>query len=116
MKPRHLASAPGQVYKKVCAALTAERGVTVGTGRRKGFGSDALTTNGKIFALLSSRRRFVVKLPRARVDALLATGAGERFEPARGRVMKEWLEVTTAHEADWLALAREAQKFVTAST
>jgi len=58
----------------------------------RGFGSDALKVRGKIFAVLSSQGRFVVKLPRQRVDALVASGDGERFDPRRdGRVMKEWL-------------------------
>ena len=46
----------------------------------KGFGSDALKVRGKIFAMLS-QGRLVVKLPRQRVDALVASGDGERFDP-----------------------------------
>jgi hypothetical protein len=48
-----------------------------------------------------SKGRLVVKLPRQRIDALVATGAGERFDPGHGRLMKEWLP-----------LAREALAFV----
>ena len=47
----------------------------------------------------------VVKLPRARVEALLATG--------NGRVIGEWVVVRSA-EPVWAALAREARHFVRA--
>ena len=43
--------------------------------------------------MVSSSGEFVVKLPKGRVDALVASGAGERFDANRGRPMKEWLEV-----------------------
>jgi len=82
-------------------------------GDSRGFGADALKVNKKIFAMLDSDDRFVVKLPRARVDALVASGFGERFDPRHnGRVMKEWLVVGAGREARWLALAREAMEFV----
>ncbi len=57
------------------------------------FGASALKVHDKIFAMVSSNGQFVVKLPKGRVDALVATGAGERFDANRGRPMKEWLEV-----------------------
>jgi hypothetical protein len=79
----------------------------------KGFGSDALKVRGKIFAMLSSQGRLVVKLPRQRVDALVASGDGERFDPRHdGRVMKEWLALDPASPLEWLTLAREARAFV----
>lgn len=79
----------------------------------KGFGSDALKVRGKIFAMLSSQGRLVVKLPRQRVDALVASGDGERFDPRRnGRVMKEWLALAPTSSLEWLPLACEARAFV----
>ncbi|HEX5440591.1 MAG TPA: hypothetical protein VFW76_06885 [Ktedonobacterales bacterium] len=78
----------------------------------KGFGSDALKVRGKIFAMLS-QGHLVVKLPRQRVDALVASGDGERFDPRRdGRVMKEWLALAPTSPLEWLSLAREARAFV----
>jgi hypothetical protein len=56
--------------------------------------------------------RLVVKLPRQRVDALIASGDGARFDPGHGRLMKEWLTVEPASEEEWLPLAREAMEFV----
>lgn len=78
---------------------------------RKGFGSSALLVSGKMFAMLVSGR-LVVKLPRQRVDALVASSGGVRWEPGPGRVMKEWLSVDPALELEWLALATEAMQFV----
>lgn len=79
----------------------------------KGFGSYALKVRGKIFAMLSSQGRLVVKLPRQRVDALVASGDGERFDPRRdGRVMKEWLALAPTSPLEWLPLAQEARAFV----
>jgi hypothetical protein len=85
--------------------------VSVGAAK-KGFGSSALCVGEKIFAMVSSKGGFVVKLPKERVDALVALGAGTRFELGRARVMEEWLVVDVVSSADWLSLAREAMKFV----
>ncbi len=51
--------------------------------------------------------------PQPRVDALIASGDGERFAPRHdGRLMKEWLTVEPMSEKEWLPLAREAMEFV----
>jgi len=99
-----------QRYATVVAALRGGPGVTQGAS--KGFGASALKVNDKIFAMLSSKGQFVVKLPRPRVDGLLASGSGERFDPGHGRIMKEWLALEPDSGEDWLALAREAKEFV----
>jgi hypothetical protein len=52
-----------------------------------------------------------VKLPRVRVEELLASGEGEPFEPMEGRAMKEWVLVAAPEQA-WPALAEEARRFV----
>ena len=57
--------------------------------------------------------KLVVKLPKPRVDALIASGDGERFDPRHdGRLMKEWVAVESTSEEEWLPLAREAMEFV----
>ena len=48
----------------------------------------------------------VVKLPRARVDALIAQGIGRPFAPA-GRVFREWVAVPEPDRAQWRRLLRE---------
>jgi len=76
----------------------------------KGFGSAGLKLDGRIFAMISSRGKFVVKLPKARVDELVGLGKGERFDPGHGRVMKEWL-VFAGAPSSWLDVAEEAHQF-----
>ena len=78
----------------------------------KGFGSSALKVNGSIFAMLSSRGEFVVKLPRQRVAQLVATGDAVHYDGGKGRPMKEWLAVPAGSRLDWSALADEALTFV----
>jgi TfoX/Sxy family transcriptional regulator of competence genes len=81
----------------------------VGVGKM--FSSNSvLNVNGKIFAMLA-RGKFVAKLPKKRVDELVSTGKGKRFDPGHGRVMKEWIAIKS-DEGDWLELAREAYRFV----
>ncbi|MGH8461641.1 MAG: hypothetical protein ACRESS_08555 [Stenotrophobium sp.] len=103
---------PQQHYAAVAKTLLAEPGVTLGAPGKRGFGSGALQVNHKIFAMLSSQGRFVVKLPRVRVDALVANGSGDRFDPGHGRLMKEWFVAGAG--ADWLQLAHEALRYVAA--
>jgi hypothetical protein len=93
----------------VVDAFAADRAVSRGKG--KGFGSGALKVNRKIFAMMSSKGKFIVKLPGERVDELLRSGKGERFNPGQGKLMKEWV-VVLAKETAWIDLAKEAQRFV----
>src|SRR5262252_3232771 len=46
----------------------------------RGFGARALRVDGRIFAMLDSKSRFVVKLPLARAATLLAGGQAVLFE------------------------------------
>jgi hypothetical protein len=72
-----------------------------------------LKVDNVIFAMLASGDEFVVKLPRRRVDALVAAGEGKRFDPRRnGRLMKEWFVAGPGRETNWLTLAKEAMEFV----
>ncbi len=94
-------------FAPVAQAFASHPAVTAG----KMMASYGLKVNGEIFALFG-RDRFVVKLPKARVDEMVERGLGERFDPRRdGRLMKEWLVVLAGSE-DWLPLAREAFDFV----
>jgi TfoX/Sxy family transcriptional regulator of competence genes len=74
------------------------------------FASIGLKVDGKIFAMVV-RGQFVVKLPRARVEQLVAQRAGQHFCLGGARVMKEWLSMT-ASKPDALTLGREAFRFV----
>lgn len=81
------------------------------SGRGKKFGSNALKVEGRIFAMMSSKGAFVVKLPRERVDAIVASQAGDYFDPGHGRLMKEWVAIASS-DSSWVELAKEAHDFV----
>ncbi len=99
-------------FAAVVEALGQKPGVTRSSARSRLFGSKALKVHDKIFAMVSSSGHFVVKLPKARVDALVNGGAGGRFEASQGRPMKEWLQLDLESTEDWLELAHEALAFV----
>lgn len=73
-----------------------------------------LKVDGKFFAF-AAKGGLAVKLPRERVQALIAAGAGLPFDRGQGtpnsRPMKEWVAIPPG-AADWIALAREACGFV----
>ena len=94
-------------FAAIIAAFAAEPGVTHGG---KGFGSLGLKVNGKLFAM-PVRGRLVLKLPKARVNALVQAGEGDYFDPGHGRLMKEWV-VLEPRRPDRLELARVAYQFV----
>lgn len=79
-------------------------------GGRRTFGSNGLKVNGKLFALFT-KGTLVVKLPKDRVAALVASRVGEPFDAGHGRLMKEWCTVVNPR-ASWIHLAREAYDFV----
>lgn len=104
-------TAPEERFATLVEELLNHPGVTP-PSEGKAFGSSGLKIHNKIFAMLV-RGRLVVKLPKARVDALVASGDGERFDPRQdGRLMKEWVILEPTSEEDWLALAKEALEFV----
>jgi hypothetical protein len=98
-------------FAAIVRAFARDERVTFGG---QGFGSRALRFDGRIFAMLSSKGRFVVKLPADRVKELIGLGRGEYFDTGRGRVMKEWIAIS-AKPASWLALAKEARRFAAAA-
>jgi hypothetical protein len=75
-----------------------------------GFGRSALRYQRKIFAMFV-RGRLVLKLPRHRVDELVADGHGVRFDANKGAPMKEWFSLDPESALDWSGLAREALAF-----
>ena len=99
-------------WASLVETMLAQGAATYGSdGPQQAFGSTSLKTDGKIFAMLV-KDRLVVKLDRRRVDELVEAGDGRRFDPGHGRLMKEWLDVASADEERWLALATEAEAFV----
>ena len=105
---------PEERFVTVVEALRSHPDVTPPSdiSSSKKFGTSAeLRVKNKIFAMLV-KGKLVVKLPRQRVDALIASGEGTRFDPGHGRLMKEWVTVEPTSKAEWLSLAREAMEFV----
>ena len=106
---------PEERFASIVEALLSNPDVTPpsdGAESKNRFGSSGLKIHNKIFAMLVGGS-LVVKLPKPRVDALVAAGEGERFDPRHdGRFMKEWVTIEPAYEEEWLPLAREAMEFV----
>lgn len=112
--PRDTTSAADEAlrerYEDLVDELVGLPGVTPPQGGR-GFGRSAARFNGKIFVMFV-RGRLVLKLPVARVTALVDAGHGVRFDANKGVPMREWLSLDPASDQDWLPLAREALGFV----
>ncbi len=68
---------------------------------------------GKEFLAMPEYRTgdLVVKLPRERVDELIAAGSGLAFAPAK-KVFREWVQVPERDEAMWQSLLDEGYEFV----
>lgn len=81
-----------------------------GPGSR-GFGRNALKVGGAIF-VMPWHGGLAFKLPRPRVEALLAEGAGVPFDAGKGRPMREWVGIPDGASVDDAALAEEAMAFV----
>lgn len=112
--PRFVALCKALAADPRYASVVADHAARRGTTTRRRFGANALTINGRIFAMMA-QGTLVVKLPRDRVDVLVAEGGGRRFDPGHGRVMQEWLAVA-ASARDWLPLVQEAHEFVAPGT
>jgi hypothetical protein len=78
------------------------------------MGLPCLRTGGRFFGSFDRRSAaLVVKLPAARVDELIESGAAEPFAPA-GRRFREWAAIGSGRPETWAALLREALAFVAA--
>jgi len=106
------ASEAERLFATLARRLLRQPDVNEGTG----FGSTpGLRVGTKIFAMLR-RDELVVKIPKERVDELVAAGRGSRFDPRNdGRLMKEWVTVPIRHKAEWEGLTAEAHRFVASS-
>ena len=100
---------PEERYEDLVDEFAGEGGVTPPTGG-SGFGRGALRYRRKIFAMFV-RGQLVVKLPRGRVDELVADGHGGRFDANKGTPMKEWFSLDPESDLAWTPLVREALDF-----
>jgi hypothetical protein len=105
---------PTERFSSVVSALKGRPGVVppvAPQSSRRRFGSNGLKLDGRLFAMLAGER-LVVKLPKRRVDELVSSKDGMRYDPRHdGKVMKEWLSLGPDSAASWLALAEEALDF-----
>jgi hypothetical protein len=79
-----------------------------------GFGRGSLKYRGKIFAMLV-RGSLVVKLPAARVAALINAGEGVASDANKGTAMREWFSLAPDSGLGWESLATEALDFARAA-
>jgi len=101
------ATAPEALFWRLAETRLGNDGVERGTI----MSSSCLRRNGEFCAMFARRdAALVVKLPRQRVDELIAIGVGGPFAPA-GRIFREWLAVKTIDEDLWLALLDESIDF-----
>lgn len=97
-----------QHFWTLAAPLLAEPGITRGTI----MGFPCLRIGGDFFASAEHKGdRLIIKLPKARVQALIADGLGEPFAPA-GRVFKQWLAIPFDLAETWPDRLAEARAFV----
>ena len=108
--PRAVGADVDPGFAPVVKTFAADAKVTYG----KMFASMGLKVDGKIFAM-HVKGAFVAKLPRERVDELVRLKRGTHFDPGHGRLMKEWVSVN-GDEDSWVGLAKEARRFVAASS
>jgi TfoX/Sxy family transcriptional regulator of competence genes len=80
----------------------------------KMFGGSALKVKNKVFACFY-KGKLVLKLPRERVDVLVAAGGAMHFDSGTGRPAKEWVAIDASRAKEWRDLAKDAQTFVASS-
>lgn len=98
----------GELFASIVRTFANDRAIS----QSRMFGSPGLKIGGKVFAMLV-KGRLVVKLPKERVESLVASRKGEYFDPGHGRLMKEWVAMKASGK-NWLDLAKEAREFVAA--
>jgi hypothetical protein len=95
-----------RMFEDAVAVLGGIPDVTRKTGR--GFASGGLFWRGRLFATLRGDH-LLLKLPAARVAALIGSDHASPFDANKGKPMREWALVGS--DGDWAALAREALAF-----
>jgi len=96
---------------RLMSAVADRPNVTIG----RALANMGLMTGGKLFAFIKDGD-LVLKLPAARIDALIESHDARRFERGQGMPMREWVVVPSVASADWPTLTREACDFVAGRT
>ena len=96
------------LFWKLADALLTQPAIT----RSTMMGYPCLRVNGRFFACVErTSGNLIVKLPAARINALVSSGLAVPFAP-NGRVFREWLASPIPDEGEWAALLDEARAFV----
>jgi hypothetical protein len=102
---------PESKYEDLTKHFASRRDV-IRISEGRGFGSSGqLKVDGRIFAMLV-RGELVLKLPKRRVDELVARGHGRHFDAGKGKPMREWFVLSATSRQGWTPLAEEALGFV----
>ena len=102
----------GAKFRDLTEPLLAESGIE----RSTMMGLPCLRVHGAFFASCDRRTGdLLVKLPEARVDALVAAGRANSFAPA-GRRFREWAAIPPDRGRAWRRLLDEALAFVNGGT
>jgi hypothetical protein len=103
------AAVPSDLFWDLIEELSCDdAGVVEGTI----MGGPCVRVDGEFLALVDFKGSgMVVKLPRSRVDELIASGIGQPFAPA-GRVFKEWVSIPVPDRDLWRTLLAEGVQFV----
>jgi hypothetical protein len=98
---------PTDLFWEVSAAALTHSDVATGTM----MGFPCLRVSGAFFASCDHRTGdLIVKLPRHRVQQLIAAGVARPFAPA-GRTFREWVLIDDRDPARWARLIDEARAF-----
>ena len=105
---RRAADAARARLERLAAPFLERPGVSWG----RMFSTEGLGIRGKIFAVVPHPGALMVKVPEARADELVASGAVERMV-MRGREMREWIVMPdSASDAEWTSLLEEAYAYL----
>jgi hypothetical protein len=103
-----MATAGGNDTRTLYDELTDDLLYDPAIGRSTMMGHPCVRLAGRFLAAYDVKARtLVVKLPRERVDELVAAGVGGTFAPA-GRVFREWVSVVGDDRDVWQQLLAEA--------
>ena len=99
-------------FASIVQKLLKERGVT----QAKMFGVPGLKIGRKMFAMWM-KGELILKLPKERVDTIVASKRGKRFYHLfdKSHLMKEWVSIGHKNKYNWVKLTQEAKDFVALS-
>ena len=95
-------------FASIVQKILEERGVT----QAKMFGVSGLKIGRKMFVMWM-KGELILKLPKKRVDTLVASKRGKRFYHIfdKSRLMKEWVSIGHKNKHNWVKLTQEAKDF-----